>query len=368
VAVIGPLAPPVHGHVVTTERILASRSLNSEFRIVHVDISDHRGFENLGRLDLRNVVLAVRHAWSLVVVLVRERPAIVYVPLAQNLLGLGRNLLFVVLGLIGRARLVAHAHGGGLESFVAEAPWWFRVPARALLSRSAAVVVMSDSQRQSIESVIPAERVPVVRHGTESVEIPPRERRNGPLRALYASSALHEDKGLRTLLEVASEAQRAQITSGWDIVGGWLSEGARTESQAIVDGVPGISFRGTLGRDELLDAFASADVFVFPTQAVEGFGLVRIEAMAAGLPVITTEAGGAREIVRDGVDGFVVRYDSPEDILTRLDQLRSDPDRRAEMGHRARERQRALFDSRSFEAALAGVWRDVAARPSGEAE
>ena len=79
--------------------------------------------------------------------------------------------------------------------------------------------------------------------------------------------------------------------------------------------------------------------------------------MAAGLPVITTEAGGAREVVRDGVDGFIVDYDNPGQIVERLARLEREPELRSRMGRAAQQRQRALFSEEAFDDALAGVWR-----------
>jgi glycosyltransferase involved in cell wall biosynthesis len=361
VAVVGPLPPPIHGHMVLTRRILGSRRLACEFRIVHVDSSDHRGFENLGRFDLANVVLAIRHGWRLLVTLARERPAIVYVPLSQNILGLGRDLAFVALGLAARSLVIGHVHGGGFRTFLEDAPAWFRAAARALLRRTATLVAMSEWQRERVAAAIPGCRAVVVPHGTEILETPPRLPESHPLRALYVSSYLDESKGLQTVLEAASEAQRAGITSTWDIVGAPTNGSGRRPGVEPLAATSGIHFRGALEPEELRRAYASADVFVFPTQANEGFGFVRIEAMAAGLPVITTEAGGAREIVRDGIDGFIVEYDSPGEIVNRLAELEADPERRAEMGRRAQERQRARFSEESFERGMASVWREVAA-------
>jgi phosphatidyl-myo-inositol dimannoside synthase len=345
--------------MVLTQRILGSRRLAREFRIVHVESSDHRGFQNLGRFDLANVIFAIHHGWRLLATLARERPAIVYVPLSQNILGLGRDLSFVALALAARSRVIGHVHGGGLRTFLEHAPVWFRAAARALLRRSAALVVMSEWQRERVAAAIPGCRAVVVPHGTEILAIPPREPEGHPLRALYVSSYLDRSKGLHTVLEAASEAQRAGVTARWDIVGAPTNE-SRGGVESLPS-APGIHFRGALEPEELRRAYASADVFVFPTQANEGFGFVRIEAMAAGLPVITTEAGGAREIMRDGIDGFIVQYDSPGEIVNRLAQLEADPERRAEMGRRAQERQRARFSQEAFEQGMARVWSEVAA-------
>jgi glycosyltransferase involved in cell wall biosynthesis len=89
-------------------------------------------------------------------------------------------------------------------------------------------------------------------------------------------------------------------------------------------------------RSYLPDIYREADVFVFPT-LVEGMPLVVLEAMASGIPVIVTP-NGPGDIVRDGVDGFVVPIRDVDAIVDRLERLRRDPILRKEMGKNARQR------------------------------
>ena len=91
-------------------------------------------------------------------------------------------------------------------------------------------------------------------------------------------------------------------------------------------------------RSDLAALYRASDVFLFPT-LVEGMPLVVLEAMACGLPVIVT-ANGPADIVRDGVDGFIVPERDPQAICLRLDRLYRDPELRARMGRNAAERAR----------------------------
>jgi glycosyltransferase involved in cell wall biosynthesis len=88
--------------------------------------------------------------------------------------------------------------------------------------------------------------------------------------------------------------------------------------------------------------YAEADLFVFPTRA-ECFGIAALEAMASGLPVVIGDVGAAREIVDDGVTGFVVRPE-PEDLAAALDSIARNPDQMQGMGRRARAVAEVRFD------------------------
>ena len=91
-----------------------------------------------------------------------------------------------------------------------------------------------------------------------------------------------------------------------------------------------------LTRQDLAAEYCRHDVFVFPT-LLEGMGLVVAEAMACGLPVITT-ANGPDELVRDGIDGFIVPQRDPNAIAEKLELLRADPELRRKMGASAARR------------------------------
>jgi len=93
---------------------------------------------------------------------------------------------------------------------------------------------------------------------------------------------------------------------------------------------------GDLSQAELAEAFRSSDVLVLPS-LIEGMGLVVLQAMACGVPVIVT-ANGPGDLVRDGIDGFVIPIRDADAIADRIEVLRADKDLREEMGKAARER------------------------------
>lgn len=81
-----------------------------------------------------------------------------------------------------------------------------------------------------------------------------------------------------------------------------------------------VRFFGFLPEDEKIAAFKSATSFVLPT-LYEGFGIVYIEAMAAGIPVVTTDVAGNREIIKNGENGLLVRPRNPKDIEAAVSKI-----------------------------------------------
>src|SRR5205823_111461 len=93
--------------------------------------------------------------------------------------------------------------------------------------------------------------------------------------------------------------------------------------------------------------YATHDLLVFPSR-YEGFGMVFLEAMAAGLPVVATPVGGVVDIVRDGENGVMVPVGDPDALARAVLELWRDPERRARIGAAAH------LTARSY------AWRDVA--------
>ena len=94
--------------------------------------------------------------------------------------------------------------------------------------------------------------------------------------------------------------------------------------------VPDAIFTGYLGGEDLAGAFASADVFAFPS-TTDTFGNVVIEALACGLPCVVSDVGGPKDLIEPGVTGFVTRGLDVEDFTRAVSRLADDPALRAKM-------------------------------------
>lgn len=111
-----------------------------------------------------------------------------------------------------------------------------------------------------------------------------------------------------------------------------------------------ISFVGNLSDDDLSRFYASGDLFVLPANSrAESFGKVLQEAMAAGLPCITTELGtGTSFVVQDGVTGWVVPPRNPASLAAAIQQLVTHPDLCQRFGQQGQQRARTEFSRREM--------------------
>lgn len=97
-----------------------------------------------------------------------------------------------------------------------------------------------------------------------------------------------------------------------------------------------VVFTGYLQGKDLAAAFASADLFVFPSRT-ETLGLVLLESMAAGCPVIAPRSGGITDIVEEGCNGYLFEPDSDQDFVAMAQKMLSQPQHCQQLRHNARQ-------------------------------
>jgi glycosyltransferase involved in cell wall biosynthesis len=125
-------------------------------------------------------------------------------------------------------------------------------------------------------------------------------------------------------------------------------------------------FAGYQPRQHVVELLARAAVSVLPSSS-EGLPYVNIESFAVGTPVVASRVGGIPEIIRDGVDGFLVPPGDPVAIADRLQVLLSDDDLRTRMGQHARHRFLTAFEERHNVDRQASWLQEIVALATGRA-
>jgi len=118
-----------------------------------------------------------------------------------------------------------------------------------------------------------------------------------------------------------------------------------------------VHFLTGLSYAELAACYAHCDVFALPSSG-EGFGLVYLEAMACGKPVVAGAHGGAPEVVEDGKSGYLVQHGDAAQLATALETLLADPGLRAEMGRRGKQRVENEFRFNIFSKSFKKILRE----------
>jgi glycosyltransferase involved in cell wall biosynthesis len=212
------------------------------------------------------------------------------------------------------------------------------------------LVASSFTKQTLVDNGIPGERVRVIPYGADLHRFSPGRRKpGGPLRLLFTGT-ICQRKGIVYLLEALDmlPCGSAELTVCGQIVDD-LSIFQNRRMPARV--------RPFLTSGELLEAYRSSDVFVLPSLA-EGFGHVLLEAMACGLPVITTTRTAAPDLICHGQQGFITEPGNPGELARCIEHFLRDPSSVTTMGEAARNRA-AHFTWERFRSEVATTVRGI---------
>jgi glycosyltransferase involved in cell wall biosynthesis len=217
------------------------------------------------------------------------------------------------------------------------------------------IYVNSEQYRTSwIERGIDGEKIKILPRGLDTRLFHPGRRdadfwlergaQPGELILLYVGRISFEKN-----LEVFAQAHQCARAAGLAVRAGIVGDGVYLKTLRKL--LPDACFTGYLTGEDLARAYASADIFVFPSIS-DTFGNVVIEAQASGLPVIVSDQKGPQELVENGVTGLVTRGLDVEDVTRAILLLARDPGLR----HRMAEAARRSVESRSWSTAIEKFW------------
>ena len=167
---------------------------------------------------------------------------------------------------------------------------------------------------------------------------------NGELRLLYVGR-ISREKDLDLLADAYRRLRKERLPVRLFVVG------HGPYSEALAKSLPDAFFTGYLRGTELATAYASADIFVFPS-TTDTFGNVILEAQASGLPVIVSDSGGPKELVAHNANGLITRSHNVEDFTSAIRTLVTNRTLRERMANSARD---SVID-RSWPRAFAKFW------------
>jgi glycosyltransferase involved in cell wall biosynthesis len=230
----------------------------------------------------------------------------------------------------------------------------FRFVERATLRRYSAVIAISDALRDFVTSTLGVPAV-TVRYGLPA-EAEPEERGTRKVEQLVAVGRLEKQKGF----DIAIAAMRLIVDEAPGVRLAIAGAGSlRDELDAQIERL-GLGGSVTLlGRYGDVDGLLrDSDAFVH-TARWEGFGLVLLEAMRAGLPVVATRVGAIPEVVQDGVTGTLVPPDDPRCLADAVLELVRNPSRARELGRAGFARLQTHFSPDAMARGVAAVYDSV---------
>src|SRR5262245_4073655 len=330
VLMIGAHPTKTLGGISTLINDILRSPLTHTFEIRHI-VSQVDAYKKFGKLFLAVTALA-RFVWALL----WWRPQLVYVHVGGNA-SLYRKIVFIALGRLAGQFVLAHCHAGNFEHYFAGQGKLGRRLILWGLGKSSKFIAVSLAMQRLLRGLWPEIECVMVPYGINaSIFDEGRAPASHFVRLLFIGK-MGFLKGERDLLLALQSVAKTAPNFRLDMLG-QLSDTIAAECRE--SGLrPLIDHLGPVSLEERPAFFKRADVFVLPTYA-EGTPISMLEAMAAGLPVISTPVGGIPDVVEEGVEGYIVEPGDVEALADRLTLLINDPERRRRMGRRAQDKVR----------------------------
>lgn len=195
------------------------------------------------------------------------------------------------------------------------------------LKKAKKVTVVSNELKYQMSKYFDTTDVQVISMGCDTEKFNPRNRINNYFeqsekKVILFVGRLAEKKGVRYLLEAARTIDAKFVIAGDGPLRAELEELAKGLGDKVV-------FLGAKSHAELMNIYASADIFVAPSITAkdgdkEGLPTTIIEAMASGLPVVGSDSGGIKEIIHDGENGFIVPEKASDEIAHAIKKILED--------------------------------------------
>jgi len=227
-----------------------------------------------------------------------------------------------------------HAFGGFSPSY-----WIGKRFAGRLAERLHGRIAVSGAARHFISRYFPGE-YEIIPNGVDLDRYtgaePYENLRDGTLNILFVGR-LEERKGLIHLLKAYNRLRKRKVDARLLVCGAGpkLREYKRFVG---LRGIRDVEFLGRVSDEEKVRYFASADIYCAPNTGQESFGIVLLEAMAAGVPIVASDIHGFKRVVERNVQGLLVEPRNPRALAAALYALARDPDLRQEMGDAGRAR------------------------------
>jgi glycosyltransferase involved in cell wall biosynthesis len=346
ILIVGPFPPTIGGITSCIEKIVNSRLKNLyEFVAfttsrptigVQRDVSDYSILFKMDPAHLTGAaIVTFYHLIKFPIILSLKAPKLVHIH-TTDYLPFWENSIYTIVSNFFSKGTIIHIHATSFEDFYNNANVIMRSIIRKILKMADEVIVLSPNSRIFFRRIVPSCKLSVISNAAEVPDL-------SPIEEISANANL---KGVRVLFVGGEEAKRKGFFDvlkamplvidkyGTDIhflfVGKYDEEKRRTLNEAEMH-YKCLENMGFLERDKMLEVRQTSDIYILPSYA-EGLPIALLEAMAAGLPVVSTKVGSIPEVVEEGVNGFLIQPGDYEALAQKIVLLAQNQKMRQMMG------------------------------------
>lgn len=332
VMILGKTPPPFMGPAVAT-LILLKSELAQTFNLIHVNTKINDDLRNIGKFNFRKLWNNISLYTTMFSKIRSGKPNLILIPISQSTIGFLKDSIFIWIGILCRKKILLHLRGSDFRRWLNSTSKLNRFFVKKTIAKTNGVIVLGNNLKPLFKDLIPDDNIYVCPNGGTYVFKENTIENKAKIKLLYIGNLL-PGKGIEDVLSSLTKLpteilNKIELT----VKGEFLVYDTKIKCLQIVsDNNLPVEFMSASHPISKFDLLSDADIFLFPPREPEGHPWVIIEAMAASLPIISTDQGAIIESVIDGSNGFIVPPFQPDIIADKIKLLVSDPILRKKMG------------------------------------
>ena len=345
VMILGKLPPPYMGPSIATE-ILLNSELKNTFHLIHLDTKINSTLKSFGKWGFGKLFKNISIYFKMINLLIKHKPDVVLIPISQTTMGFIKDSLFIILSRVFRRRIIIQLRGSDIKNWLANSSsltrWYFKL----IVKRTKGVIVLGHNLKHLFKNYFTDDTIFVIPNGGNYTITKINKHNKIEIKLLYFSNLL-ESKGVEDVfkaIEILSKNKDLKQQFSIDFVGEWHKQDVKKRCLALMDRekLPIRIHSPKSGKDKF-QFLSEAGIFIFPPREPEGHPWAIVEALAASLPIISTNQGAIIESVIDSKNGFIVEPRKPELIAEKLKLLIENSELREQMGNESHQLYLANF-------------------------
>ena len=370
ILMVGPFPPTVGGITTCMEQIMDSK-LKGQYEFIPFTTTrptvgvgrDVTDYSILFKMDTRQLVDAAKatfyHILSYPLVLLTKKPTVVHIHTTEYL-NFWESTIYVVVSKLFLKKSIVHIHAPHFEEFYNKSGSVAKTLIRSLLYMADGIIVLSPKTKLFFRRIVYNCRISVISNTTEipsnlTRQLASNRNAPNPVKVLFIGGEEAKRKGFYDILKaIPAVAGKCNLNILFIFAGKFDMEKQKaiheTETRHHC-----VKYLGFLEKDEMLRVRLASDIYILPSYA-EGLPIAMLEAMASGLPVISTRVGSIPELIEDGVNGFLIKPGDSEALAEKIVNLANDKTLRRKMGKRNVEKIRRFYSSEHFVEELSKIY------------
>lgn len=352
ILVFATVPPPFHGSNYMTKLLLESH-FSTEFDVKHIDIRFSKEIKDLQKFTLKKAYLFFKYLYTLIKQLMFFKPKyIIFVPAFIRNPFIVSFFYFVIVQIVFKKNVILWLNSNNMKNLYDASNFIIKFCIKYMFDSSFRIVPAASRLITHNSYFFPKEEKIRTIHNGIPIKLIADAKKNGKIVISYISN-MDRTKGWEILFYAAQEIVKNNPSVRVDFYGNPTQNSPIDKINEILESCnlnDSIIYHGPVYGDEKLRVLSGSDIFCFPTfYPTEAFPLSILEAMAYGLPVVTTDQGGIIEAIIDGEGGFIVKKEDIADLTIKLEILIKDKFLRKKMGDFNRKRFENNFSLSIFE-------------------